>query len=62
MKSWEIITSLSVEQEVGGSSPPNCTTTKNPQWFSIILIGLTYLTAPNTKSVTNGTKERYINS
>jgi hypothetical protein len=35
---------LSVEQEVGGSSPPNCTTTNElPRISSNLLIDLTYL-------------------
>lgn len=33
-----------MEQEVGGSSPPNCTTTVElPRTLSILLIDLTYL-------------------
>jgi hypothetical protein len=43
MKSSGIINSLSVEQEVGGSSPPNCTNqinrlarlVSNPKWTKL---------------------------
>jgi hypothetical protein len=46
---------LSVEQEVGGSSPPNCTiTVELPRNPGILLISLTYLRLENTKGATNG--------